>query len=438
MSDALEIVISRPATKNLCRGALPRLRPSSYPSHATPVVLPHPRRPVSLPNEIIALIIQSIDFDLPYQWPGEVYGTALGRTLARCCLVAKAFLVPARARLYGRCKVTVSARAGAEAPQVAVIVGRPHLASLVRKAVLESFAIQPRPHTAFLHVRSLLGSATRLTELEVTNYSPFNLGVLAHFVMAARPVLARLTLATSGADANIISELLRSQPTLKRLTLRLPHVFQPAGPPPTFALSALELATRGGHAAGPTFDFVTASSSETLQSLSLALDSHTGISLVPFAALHTLSLDHRSYYAHPLDFSSLPTLLLPLSLRNFTLHSRDSTPSSPSLFSSLPPTLISLRLPLPSPSAVIAFLNDSNQCPSLERLSLHYSMQRSWTPTEQVDVARAARRRGRVLVMPDAMTDEEMELAERLMGEYEEAAREAVRSRTLEECWGRA
>ncbi|KAL8284098.1 hypothetical protein RQP46_004847 [Phenoliferia psychrophenolica] len=107
------MLIAVPIPKTSRQSALPRLRPSPYPSTFSPLSLPsRPPAIPSLPLEITSLIIKSIGSeDVRTSFIGGenedeeeefwLEGAFLQRaTLTRCCLVSKAFLGAARECLY--------------------------------------------------------------------------------------------------------------------------------------------------------------------------------------------------------------------------------------------------------------------------------------------------------------------------------------------------
>ncbi|KAL8279342.1 hypothetical protein RQP46_008154 [Phenoliferia psychrophenolica] len=96
------------------RGALPKIRPSSYPNRVAPLFLPKPTRCMPhLPNEIIYLIIENVRDDDEDDDDGSESSNA---SLARLCLVSKGFLAPSRK---------------------AFLTLHPHLAALVRRIEME-------------------------------------------------------------------------------------------------------------------------------------------------------------------------------------------------------------------------------------------------------------------------------------------------------------
>lgn len=259
------------------RGALPRLRPAVYPRPSPLVTFPPPRPPTripTLPAEIIDLVVHELDAGS--EWTDEETGERIYEInegevpwddLQACSLASKAFLGPARARLYFTAFVEVETnrayqrlserRRRDETKEHTILTSteqllettlalNPHLAKYVREIHI-SLGARPCPALMIpnLALAHLLRVCPLVKSLTVTQPGPVKrLGshlyivldveveAIANVLLACHPALSRVDLhavtfeTTAGRVAfyNAVAQI----PSLRRLYLGSCHA-GPAG-----------------------------------------------------------------------------------------------------------------------------------------------------------------------------------------------------------------
>lgn len=394
------------------------------PAAQTPFVLPLRLPPsphaLDLPTEILSLIVGFISTgDLRNLLPHEIFKHGKRDQLAKCCRSSKVLLGLARARLYEEWNVTFTlniSSAGVldndpdyDSERYETLSRAPHLFNLVRSIkiskVERSEDVDTPLNTTIL--QELLRLMPEVDELEVG--LPTLAGDADRLLASlarARLHLRTLTVVnkTGHPVSSQLSTLLCSQPTLKQLDLTDWPRESPASSivpiqssdPPTFQLEKLALIA--STLEQPELDFLTHHSAATLRHLRLtttAQDQETTPSFARLGALHSLYLGSLA----PIDLSPTSYDLTTLPLRH--LDCQAEVIATADTLPCLPATLETLTLHPSLSAAVTLSLLTSPTLPALSHIQCKLRTAILWTPTEQIEVARACRSRGLRLRMPD-------------------------------------
>ncbi|KAL8293595.1 hypothetical protein RQP46_000296 [Phenoliferia psychrophenolica] len=409
-------------------GARPRLRDPDRIVSPPPLVLPAkpatPARVPHLPDEILALIVESIPhasaFARCLDPPSRMFDYEEDRINAflNCTLASKALRNAARKCLFTKvdismvCTMETDQEPEHAKPGFLGLVAACRLDSrtldLVRTVKILLIHRRPQVEPPPLKLRMMCSIMSRFDRLrKLVLYLPDNERdaerVLMGLTKSCPPLESlQLSITESFPPTHYVADFLRAQPSLKELDLtansenspppaRNPLLFQTSAPP-TFHLRKLEIfASEVGQLA---FDFLTLHSSSSLSTLKIETCWTTPISFTHLTHLHSLHLhsDQRiDLIESSLDVSHLPlhdlTLLSPLS-------------STAPLLSLLPPTLqvLSLRTAL-SPQEVLTVL-DMQNFSLVREIEFTKRTSEAWSPAQQIEIGRACRRRGLKLEMP--------------------------------------
>ncbi|KAL8276709.1 hypothetical protein RQP46_010888 [Phenoliferia psychrophenolica] len=375
------IIKAQPAPTR-SRGALPRLRPPQYPSNSGSgsALLP-PLRPFIapfLPQEIIDLIISFIRDERKYfiqegDWDEAHDEEGDDLCLARCCLVARAFLAPARKALYTR--IVLFNLDEVEGPTNLP----PHLSALVETVVIEPHKdwvewdpetlldVILSPEGGYANVTRLelkLGNAATIAASQVLDALRMNdvpcapLKTLRVHLPAARQGMAW---AEGSWLPRSLQKALSCHPGLRSLTVSATGLADWTAEVPHLQLDELDLDLRTRPIEA--FEGLIATPRPSLKSLTVRLGSDANLDWaavpVTFPNLSTLRLLHSP--PNPSAFF-VAISTLPLTHLFILADLPQGCTLNPLPF--LPPTLTTANVPLVAILDLVPFL-ESRQCPLL-------------------------------------------------------------------------
>lgn len=378
----------------------------------------------SLPNETITQIIKEVGASGKSRWDRCCNRS----TWVACCLVARAFVGPAREMLY-REVIISEAEHKRELSFRATIQANSHLASLVRRVEIDARQEPQDQHDdvspVLMHfLQHDLGNLSKLTQLSIA-IPPSLIIAYAIFdaLVVSCPPLHRLEV-EGGFDIetwNPLHKFLKAQASVEELDIAVTEHYQqfqpwdwtargrldlPLADPPTFKLISLQLLCSEVHQ--PTLEYLTFHSKKSLTTLDVNVDAipRGSLSLSHLASLRTVSVTSDSTLE---GFSDLEIADLPI----HHLKLDFPCPSFATDLPTLPPTLQSLDLHDLLPAPTFLFVLTTNLLEYLTRFTFapyayeswpqdrRPAARTTWTPAEQTQVARACAERGFRLVTPD-------------------------------------
>ncbi|KAL8276503.1 hypothetical protein RQP46_011104 [Phenoliferia psychrophenolica] len=388
-------------------GALPKIRGSPYPNRVASLFQPKPPRYIPrLPNEIIHLIIESLD------------GKCDLASLATLCRVSKDLLSLARNTLYANINLVSTSREPKESSQLLLdsLVLHPHLAARVRQIRVyvdddepSQSPLSPAQAPFVSYLRALLPTCSAVERLDVelsfvNDDSPAKdiLGALASLAPSLK-YLSVDVYSQETVDVEV-SALLRLAKGLKSLTFHGKRTW--VGEPPTFELEELKVSDTCPQ---ETFHTLTQSSTSTIQTLLVFSNfGRWGESQKPDVALFPNLRTLRMTAYHDQDQEHLDKLCLGISnlpLRHLALRACSVQTFRLRYFHfppNLPATLTSLSLDIPTIGNITLFL-DSGMCPLLSSAS--FQLQSKPNPWTRVTLARAGKEHGLRVMREEPMWD---------------------------------